>query len=78
MTNSCNLSTVDGLLCKDLGSWPIRFFFFHPLFIVKQEAGCGGCRGSRDLKLSKSAAFMMHVASGRDWSEHMLRSLLAF
>lgn len=78
MTNSCNLSTIDGLLCKDFGSRPISFFF-HPLFFFfKQEAGCGGCRGSKDLKLSKSAAFMMHVAGGRDWSEHMLRSLLAF
>lgn len=35
-TTSCNLSTVDGLLCKDLGSWPIRVFF-HALFFLSNK-----------------------------------------
>lgn len=61
IANSCNLSAIDGIPCKNLGSRTIRFFF-----LPKQEAGCGECRGSRDLKLSKSTAFMMHVSDGRD------------
>lgn len=49
-----------GYFAKILAQGPSDFF------LPKQEAGCGECRGSRDLKLSKSTAFMMHVSDGRE------------
>lgn len=51
---------------------------FRISFFLKQETGWKGWRGSRDLKLSKSTAFMMHESGGLGLSKHMLRSLLAF
>lgn len=82
MANSCSLFCDrwaplqrSWLKAHPFFSPTFSFFFF---FFFKRESGCEGCRGSRDLKLSRSAAFMMHVAGGQDCSEHMLRSLLAF
>lgn len=53
--------------------------YFHPLiYFKKRGSGCGGCRGSRDLKLSARTAFTMHATGGQVCSQHMLGSLLAF
>lgn len=53
--------------------------YFHPLiYFKKRGSGCGGCRGSRDLKLSERTAFMMLATGGQVCSKHMLGSLLAF